>query len=299
MPEMRVRRDDFIISYLLELIASGIWNTILTAGQLLLSGLDLLIANLFIGSTEMGMLALAKTLPNVISQLAGTLTSVFTPSLTISYAKGDLEEIKNDLKKGMKITGVILTIPLSILIVFGGEFYQLWVPSQDAQILQILSILTCFGFIFASGIQCLYNIFTIVNKIKIYSLLMVLSGAVSIVAVFILLKTTDLGIFAVAGVSSFVNLARNLMFTVPFGAKYLNLKWNTFFPEVAYSVLSVFLLILIGYGIKQFFVFESLIILIIAAIVMALLGWFVNLMIVLNAEERKYLINLLKRKLTR
>lgn len=42
----------------------------------------------------------------------------------------------------MKLTGVLLTIPFSILIIYGSEFYSLWVQSQDSKVLQILSVLT-------------------------------------------------------------------------------------------------------------------------------------------------------------
>ena len=297
LPEVHIKRKDFDIASLWELISSGIWNTVIKAGQLLLSGLDLLISNLFIGSTEMGMLALAKTLPNVITHLGGTITAVFTPTLTINYAKGDLIGVKNELKKGMKITGVLLTIPLSIMIIFGKEFYQLWVPSQDARILQVLSVLTCISLIFTSGIQCLYNIFTVVNKLKVYSMLILLSGVASTIVVFVLLKTTGLGIYAVAGVSSFVNLTRNVCFAVPFGAKYLKLKWHTFYPEVAYSALSVVLSVLIGYGVKQFFVIDSWFMLALEGGLTALLGFFVNIFIVLNKNERKHLLKILTKKI--
>ena len=90
----------------------------------------------------MGALSLAKTVPNIILGLAGTLTGIFAPTLTIDYAKNDKEALKKNLKNGMKLTGVLLTIPLSILIIYGSEFYSLWVPSQDSKVLQILSVLT-------------------------------------------------------------------------------------------------------------------------------------------------------------
>lgn len=297
MPELRIKKEDFDMGSLWELVASGIWNTIIKAGQLLLSGVDLLIANLFIGPIEMGMLALAKTLPNVLIQLSGTITAVFAPSLTIYYAKQDMEGLKKELKKGMKITGIILTIPLSILIVFGQEFYKLWVPSQDAQLLQILSILTCFGLIFTSGIQCLFNIFTVVNKLKFYSMLILVSGVVNAIVVFVLLKTTSLGIFAVAGVSSFINLARNMIYVVPFSAKYIKLKWNTFIPEVFFSVISVIISVLIGYGIRRLFFVDSWTMLALCAGVTAIPAFFVNIMLVLNRKEREYFFNIILRKI--
>ena len=299
LPQLNIDMRYFNWKYVKELIASGIWNTITKSGQILLSGLDLLITNLFIGPIEMGMLALAKTIPNIITSLAGTLTGVFAPSLTIDYAKGNQDELKRSIKQGMKLTSIMLTIPLSILIVYGSEFYKLWVPSQNAKILQILSILTCSGLIFTSGIQSLYNAFTIANKVKVNSILLLLSGLVSTMIVMVLLKTTTLGVYAVAGVSTCINLFRNMLYTVPFASKYLNFKWNTFFPEVITSVLSVLVLTVIGYLFKQIFVIDSWLVLFIAAIITGIIGLVINSMIVLNKEEREYFILFIKKRLKR
>ena len=292
LPELKINRKYIEFKPILELISSGIWNTINHAGQLLLNGLDLLITNLFVGAAEMGALALAKTVPNIIGSLAGTLTGVFSPSLTIDYAKGDKEALKANLKQGMKLTGTLLTIPLAILIIFGSEFYSLWVPSQDAKVLQILSILTCFGLVFTSGIQCLYNVFTVVNKMKLNSILILLVGVINAGVVFVLLKTTNLGVYAIAGVSTFICLVRNFVYTVPFAAKYLGLKWNAFFPEVIRSVVSVVILTIVGYFVKSFFVIDSWTMLVLASGITGVIGLIINMIIVLNKEERKYLLNI-------
>lgn len=295
LSELMIRRKYFDWKYVKELIFSGIWNTINQTGQILLSGFDLLIANLFVGATSMGALSLAKTVPNIILGLSGTLTSIFAPTLTIDYAKGDKESLKKNLKNGMKLTGVLLTIPFSILIIYGSEFYSLWVPSQDAKVLQILSVLTCFGLIFTSGIQCLFNVFTVVNKLKLNSMLVLLSGAISTLIVFILMKTTNLGVFAIAGVSSCVNLIHNMVYTVPFTAKYLGLKWSTFFPEVLSSAISVIVLTIVGFIIKKFITVDSWFMLIIAAGITSIIGLGINIFIVLNENERNQLISLFKK----
>ena len=297
LPQIKLQKKHISFSSMGVLIKSGFWNTVIHGGQLLLSGFDLLIANIFLGSTQMGLLALAKTLPLVLTQLASTLTSVFAPSLTISFAKGNIEELKNELKKSMKLLGVTLTIPLSLLVVFGENFYSLWIPTADAKILQTLSVLTIFGMIFTSGIQTLYNVFTVVNRLKLYSLLILMSGVISAILVFILLSTTNLGIFAVAAVSSIVNLARNMFFTVPFGAKYLKLKWNTFYPEVIYSVICVILSVGIGLVVKYIFIDQTWISLIYCAIITAFLGLIINMYIVLNRDERRSLMEIFFKKL--
>ena len=297
LPQLKVRIASFKKSYFIELIASGIWNTINQLGLLLLSGLDLLIANIFLGPKAMGILSLGKILPNVLMQLTTALKSAFTPTFVMKYAQGDIEGLKLELKKAMKITGIILTIPLSLVIIFGNEFYHLWVPSQDAGLLQILSVLTILGFIFTVATTVLFDVFVVVNKLKTNAVLVVISGIASTLLVLILLGNTNLGLFAIAGVSSVANIIRNLCFTVPMGAKYLNLKWNTFFPEVGYSVLSVLILITIGYGIENVVIIDSWLKLALYAAVTGALGLLINSYIVLNKTERNYLVKMVKTKL--
>lgn len=297
MKDVVIKKEYYSFSAMKTLVSSGIWNTISSLGLTLTTGLDLLIANIFVGSTEMGVLSVAKTVPSLITNLGNTITRIFVPSLTINYAKGDKAAIKKDLKTGMKITGIILTIPVSVLIVLGSDFYRLWVPSQDAKLIQVLSILTCFQLIFTSGIRCLFNVFTVTNKLRTNSLLLILEGAVSVVIVYILLKTTNLGIYAVASVSTILSVFLHMFYTVPFASKYLGFKWYTFYPEVGYSVLSVATVTAVGYFITHFIEINTWIKFILISGMLCIIGIIINSFIVLNKEDRKLLIGTVKEKI--
>lgn len=296
-PELRISSKNFDFKAVTELASSGVWNAVSSLGTILLSGLDLLITNVFISSISMGVLSVAKVVPNFLISFSSTICNVFSPELTINFAEGNKEQIKKDLKRAMNITGIMLTIPLACLFVFGDSFYSLWVPSQDSQQLQILSALTVLSFIFTSGIQVLYNVFVTVNKVRINSIMMILSGVISTLLVFVLLKTTNWGIYAVAGTSTVVNIIRNMFYTVPFASKYIGLKWYTFYPQVGKSALSVFIIVIVGYIIKLIFKPSTWLMLIVAVGVAAVLGFLINIFIVLSAEERKYLINILTSKI--
>lgn len=113
LPEIEFDKKYFDRKSIFVLIASGIWNTITKLAGLLSSGLDLLLTNTFINSTLMGILSIAKTLPNVILSFFGSLASVFSPQLTISYANGDYDEIKEQLIFSMKLVGMFACVPLS------------------------------------------------------------------------------------------------------------------------------------------------------------------------------------------
>lgn len=274
-----------------ELVGSGIWNTISSVGNILLTGLDLIICNIFLGPTLMGILSLAKILPNYIQQLSASIRNAVAPELTINYALEKKQEILNSINKSMKLTSVIMTIPIAIIVVLGDSFFALWVPTQDAHLLSILSILSILGYMFTSGTQILFNVFEVANKVKQNSFAMIISGLVSVFITILIVKYTTFGIFAVAGVSTFVNLIRNMVFTLPATAKYLGFKWNTFYKQVLQTIISSILIICCGYIIKQFMLINTWFMFILCGGIIGFVGIIINAYLILKKEERIFLTN--------
>lgn len=298
-PELRVDLRNRICSFqaIRELVGSGIWNSISSGGYTLLNGLDLLICNMFIGATEMGILSLSKTLPSILLSLSDSIRGAFGPELTISFAKGDKENLLHCINRAMKITSVIVTIPAGGIVVMSDAFYRLWVPSQDARLLQVLTSLAILSYIVNSGVVILFNIFSTVNKVRYNSVAMLVSGAASIAVTLGLILFTDMDIYAVAGVSSVMTILKNLFFTVPVGAKLLGFKWNQFYPQVGISTLCCGLLIAEGIVVRMLMPVDTWPTFLLTCFVVAGIGFVLNIMIVLNKEERAYLIIILKRKL--
>ena len=302
-PELRVlmAKDKIVCSKtaIIELVGSGIWNTISNIGNMLLSGLDLIICNVMIGPVEMGILAIAKTIPSYMQQLSQSIRNAFAPELTINYAKGDMEAVFKDLNRAMKITSLIMTIPIAIVIAVGDSFFSLWVPSQDAKLLQILSILSILGYMFTSGTQILYNVFSTANRVKENSIAMITSGVISVFITYLFVKYTNYGIFAVAGVSTAVNLIRNMVFTLPATASYLGYKKNRFFPQVGMTCFCSIILIVCFYGMSMLIDASTWIELAFECCLMSAVGLCVNSIVILNKDERAYLIDKLLSKVKR
>lgn len=300
-PELRIKFEGkkpiCSKSAIRELVGAGLWNAISNVGNMLLSGLDLIIANISLGATAMGVLSLSKILPNYMQQLSASIRNAFAPEMVINFASGDHDALLHDINRAMKLTSVVMTIPIAGIIVLGDRFFSLWVPTQDAQLLQKLSILAILGYMFTSGTQILYNVFSAVNKVKQNSIAMLLSGIASTIITLCFVKFTNYGIYAVAGVSTFVNLARNMSFTLPATARYLGFKWYQFFPQVSTTVLSSILLVIIGFIIKPYLPDGSWIMLFFSALVIGCVGLAVNMLIVLNKNERAFLLGKIKKKL--
>jgi O-antigen/teichoic acid export membrane protein len=280
----------FSITRLKEVIASGIWRSIQSAGEMLLSGFDLLICNIFINPTAMGVLALSKVLPMLVQGLNWQMAASFGPKLTIDYAKADRETLWRDLRRAFKITSVIGTIPLAGIIVFGREFFELWVPSQDANVLQVLSILACFWMALVAGIQPAGNAFVATNKVKPQALSVIISGVVNIVAVLIVLQLTDHGIYAIAATSVAIGLARNLLYTIPAAARYLGFKWSKFYIGVLYSMTCTAIVLALGNIVKLAINPGNWLMLIIAVAITVVLSLVISGVVVFSKSELRSLL---------
>lgn len=275
-------------------LVSGSMRQIDEAGLPGTDGLDLLITNIFINATSMGVLSLAKTVPSLITGLMGTVVNVFSPNFTILYAENKHEELFASVRQSMKIMGLMTNLPIIVLIVCGQEFFRLWQPTQDARALQILGLLSIRVLVFSGGINCLYNIFTVVNKIRLNSLVVLGTSFFGAICTLILLKTTSLGIYAVAGTSTMVALFRNLLFTAPYGAKCLNRKWYVFYPDIFRPALFCVISSLVCMAVLRFTAQGWLILACKACCTCALSGA-IGFFLLLNQNDRSYLLGILRR----
>lgn len=284
----------FSFAALKELFFSGIWNSVNSVGNMLSFGLSALISNVMLGATAMGVMSLSQTLPTLMQQLSGSICNALAPELTIDWAKGDRDRLVRNVERAMTLTSCIMTVPLVGIMVFGDRFYELWVPSQDAQLLWTLSVLGLFGYAFTSGVQILYNVFTTVNKVWSNAMAVLIGGVVSVVATLTLLNATSFGLYVVAGVPSLVALIRNMTFMLPATARYLGLKWYRFYPQVLKSMVTVAALLVLGFMVKLAIPGGTWPLLISAVALFALMGFGFNALFLLNREERGQLVNKVK-----
>lgn len=296
LPCLIINKKYYDFKALKELISVGIWNSLTQLSQILLSGLDLLLANLFVSSTAMGVLALAKTVPQVLMSLMSTVTSIFSPNLTFDYAEGRIDNLVDNVKSANKMLTFIIGIPMAIFVSLGMSFYELWVPTQDSIQLQALSVLTM-GVMFVSlHIQVLYQVFTLTKKVKTNSIIMIVSGVVTIIFVFLLLKMANLGIFAIAGVSVVVGLVRNLIFTPIYAAKCLSIKWNTFYSSIVLGLLNLMGISAMTYGVGMLISVTTWFDLFIVVAISVVLALIFDYMLLLNKKEKLILKHFIKKE---
>lgn len=297
-PDLKFSLSNFRGEKVKEILSSGIWNSITQLSQILASGLDLLITNVFLGPVMMGYMSVAKTVPNVIISFNSTVGNVFCPNLMRLYAEGDTEGLKKAAKSAMRFMCLFVSIPNAIVFTMGQEFFRIWVPTEPDRMLHILAILTIINSCISGPLQPLYQIFTITNKVKDATLVTIVYGVVSISSVYVALRITDWGVYAVCGVSLVCAIIMALGYHLPYTAKYAGLPKTSFFPEILKSVISLAVVILVGYAVKLVVdVSAGWISWFAGAALTAVLGFAANFVIVLNRDEKIELYTKVKSKL--
>lgn len=295
LPELRVcPLKTFSYSKLKTLVSSGIWNSINHLSNILLTHLDLLITNIFISAAATGDFALVKMAPNMIYTLLAFLSGSFIPNFNILYAKEKYEELLHEIKKAMKIVGILICIPIGFLLVFADEFFSLWVPSVDSNYLFGLSFITVLPMILGSSINPIFGVFTVTNRLRIPSLVLLAAGILNTFFIYLLLKTTDLGIWSIPIVSAIQQCIRNFFFTPIYASICLKQKLMTFYPIVLKCCLALVIVCAVGYFIKETITTESWLMLVIKAILMTFISLAINIYVIITKKERAFLISKVK-----
>ena len=235
--------------------------------------------------------------PTAISSLMGTVVGVFNPQITIAYAEGDTENLVKIIKSCNRILIFIMSIPIAFLTAYGRDFYAMWQPTKDADMLQRLSLLAVGVLYVSMSIQVLYHVFIITKKVKWNSLVILGSGVLSSCLSLLLLKTTDLGVMVFPLSSMLTGLLRNLIFTPIYAARCLKIRWNRFYGDILLGWISIGSIVILGNLSQMVFPVNSWVKLILTGVVMGPLALALNFLIILRKEEREMVIGMVKSKL--
>lgn len=296
LPEIQIKKTYFRWKKVWELISLGLWNSLTRLSQVLLDELDILISNLFIGATAMSALSVAKTVPIAISGLMGTIVGVFSPQITIAYAKGDKKGLVEIIKSSNRIMIFMMSIPIAFVTAYGDIFFSLWATERDPHQMHILAMLGMGVLYVSMSIQVLYHVFIITKKVKANSIVMIVSGVLSTSIVFILLKTTNLGLYAIAGVSTALGLLRNLIFTPIYASKCLELKLTTFYGDIFTGLFSIASISLVGVASRFVFTIDSYLSLVGVGILVGIIALIMNFFVILKKSDRKIVLDKVLRR---
>lgn len=296
-PELKFRRKDISWKATKELLASGMWNAVVRLQQILQDGLSLLIANLSVSPHDMGLLSIAQVVPTGLSSLTGTISNLFSPLQTKYFAQHRKKEMLDQIKAGMRISGIFTNVVFVILLVNGFDFVCLWQPHQNHVEIYWLMIATLSGF-FVSGVATtLQGIPLLVNHLRGYSLAWLMSGIASLLLTLVSVWTTPWGIYAVALIPQILGIIMNLTFVPIYAANCVEVNVKSFygiysqytFATLIASVVSFLIFRLIGHA-------HSWALLLLECAMTGILTLLTDFFLLIGKNERAILRNRIQRK---
>lgn len=303
LPDVQIDVRKFQFPLVKVILASGIWMSLAQLSNVLLSSVDLLICNLTLGATLMGILSLAKSIPHCLASLISSMAGVFTPHFTILYVKNNKQDLAAEVNRSSRIMSFILTVPIAGFIVFGTQFYTLWQPTKtpdEIQLIQTLSVLSCVVHLFTVHTQCMTMLNSVCNKMKLPVLVSIGTGLVSTVLTVLILRFGNLGesgIYVIAGMSSALISLKSAFFVPLYAAHILGVKWWTFLSSILRGWLTFGVLTVIFCIIGSFTTITSWMSLLMVCAAAAAVGYLASLFILFDKKEIRSLLSAVRRKL--
>ena len=293
--DLHVRRKWFSWSKIRQLVGNGIWTSMTSLGGVLNDGLDLWICNLMLTPVAMGQLAIAKTFHSFFGGVFAIISQPLEPMLLKSYAANDQKGLIGELKLGMKISGMLSNILFAGFIALGIPFYRLWIPKEDIMLVYGLTIISNMATVPSGPMYPLYYIYVLTTKNRFPTLMTILGGIFNVAAMYILLKTTTLGNYAILWTSVVVSVVIACISNPLYMAHVLHQPWQTFYPGILLNLLSCAVMTAAFKGISMLYQPSSWITLILSAVALFALGAAMHLLIVCNRDDRKRILALLAR----
>lgn len=296
LPELSASRRYFSLKAVKQLLLNGFWASFNMVGDILNSGLDLLVCNQMLTNLEMGQLAIAKTMQTIMQGVYYIVNQTFIPRFLKSYASDAPGKVIKELKLAMKVSGMLANVIFAGFVALGLAFYKLWIPGQDIALIYTLTIITILTCIPSGPMQPLYYIYTLTLKQKLPCIITVIGGLANVVSMYLLIKYAGMGVYAVAwttvAVMCFINFVTNPLYM----AHCLHVPYGTFYPDILRNAISCGVLTLLFKGITRLYMPTGWLTLILSAMVCAAIGAPLHLLIVCSKEQRESILGIIKRR---
>lgn len=280
-----------------EVLISGVWNSVNSLGSILLLGMSLFLANILIGPDASGELSIVQTLSSFMCGIIVLIYSTFLPRMTEKYANGSSINLGKEVRLSQKILSYFATTPILLILLFGNDFYSLWMPTENSDDLQCLSIISMIPLLVHGNMWTIYGLNVTLNKQKKPSIVLILFGVLNIVLVYLDHVLFEGDLISLISISSAVSVAYYLFYIPLYAARELQIGKFYFYSHMLKTFLFCIGGVVFGVVIKhslsihswgEFFYYNILI---------GCMLLVTHMFLTLNRDEKKQLVYLLKSKI--
>lgn len=252
-PDLRVKRSKYSWKATKNMLSEGIWNSISQLQQILQTGVSLLIANLSVSALDTGLLSIAQTIPTTLISLASSISWLFFPDQTRLFAQGKKQEMIDETLDAMKICGFVVNTIFVVLLINGMDFITLWQPGQKIRRIYILMVLTLLGVLITGVAGPIQIIPLIINRLRPYSLTLVMFGIGSVITTLLIENNTNLGIFAIALIPGFFDSLANILFVPIYVSRNMRTSCKQYYKIYGIYIFATVVASILSFGTYHMF----------------------------------------------
>ena len=257
LPDMKIEKSLYSWEFMKQIIPPSLWNMINQLGNIMLSGTLLIMANILCGAGAGADYSIVHTIPGLMNGVITMVVGVFMPMIMQHYAEGNIEQTVKQTQKAQNIVGVLGCSVLAVFVAMGKDFFFLWVPTQNAEYLQSLSVLSVIPHFIISAVWPVSSLNVIINKLKVPALYLIISGIINIVVSYVasLLFPGQLSVLIL--VNTIIQVMWVGVFVPLYPCKYFNINRLTFFKPLFKITIATVLSIMLAGVIRNMFVINS------------------------------------------
>ena len=194
---------------------------------------------------------------------------------------------------------LILFVPISGFIVFSYDFYALWQNSltkEELYIVTALSILTVIQAYFNSTTATMAQISVVTNQLKFPVFISLGCGIVSIIIELLLLKFTNMGLYAIAISPTIVLIIRYVVFNSMYAAWCLKQPKGLFFMTSIKTWIAIPILIGFMVLVRKMLPINSWMGLVVDAVICGVVGY-LFMVLCYGKDELKMFVRKIKSRI--
>lgn len=295
MPRAELSKEYVEKQVVRSLITAGGWHSLSQISTVVFSGVDILLANIYLGTDAQALCSLALVIPNLLKSAVIYLTNWLLPFLSVLASDDKKTKLSADYDAFVKYMSVAAAVVISIVIGFGDIFLKLWLGNFYSHKLYLLLVISGISLFIYAAFTILNTILLVHNHPKMPAFITVLAGILNIPLSFFLVKFT--GVYGILLSTLILNLLVYAIFIPRYLAFRLKLSFKSIYKSITASLIvlatGTFLCMLI----KNFIILNTFLRLLPAALAVMILLLTVVFIWILSVEDFKFIIEIIKAKI--
>lgn len=226
-PNLHVSFQEFDRSRLKELTTMGWWAVVNQIGSLLFLQIELIVVNILFGAVATGEYSIVLVWATLLRGIASTLAGLISPMILMYYAKEKISSIIFISKSAVKVLGLFIALPISLVCGFAPQILTLWVGPQFSDLTPLMWILIL-PLVVNLSVLPLFSINVAYNKVRIPGIVTFIMGMGNIILAFTLPLLLGWGYYGVAVAGAIMLTLKNTFFTPWYATKIMRISSNTY-----------------------------------------------------------------------